>query len=81
MAKKHKRRAQARPQTPTPRSETAARSEVRPTVAPPPPPAQQVGDLAHEYRYVIGDLKRVGLLAAAMLALLVVLALIAQYAF
>ena len=40
-----------------------------------PEPAQPA-NLADEYRYVITDLKRIGLLAAAMFALLVVLALI-----
>jgi hypothetical protein len=31
-------------------------------------------DFAHEYRYVVGDLRRVAILAAAMFALLVILA-------
>ncbi len=33
-------------------------------------------DFASEYRYVLGDLKRIGMLAAAMFATLVVLALV-----
>ncbi|GEM_PF-1725399 len=32
-------------------------------------------DFAHEYRYVVGDLRRVAILAAAMFALLAILAL------
>ena len=36
-------------------------------------------ELAGEYRYVYSDLKRIAILAAAMFALLVVLALAAQY--
>lgn len=36
----------------------------------------QKADLAEEYRYVIVDLKRIAILAVAMLALLVVLALV-----
>jgi len=33
-------------------------------------------DLREEYRYVVADLKRIGIIAAAMLAVLVVLAFI-----
>jgi len=36
-------------------------------------------DLAEEYRYVYSDLRRLGILAAVMFALLVALALMAQY--
>ncbi len=39
-------------------------------------PAPQVSDLREEYRYVIADLKRIGIIAVAMLAVLVVLALL-----
>ncbi|NLS79896.1 MAG: hypothetical protein GXY76_21830 [Chloroflexi bacterium] len=46
-----------------------------PAVAAAPEPAQPA-NLAEEYHYVITDLKRIGLLAAAMFALLVVLALV-----
>ncbi len=38
--------------------------------------AQAQADFVEEYRYVITDLKRIGLLAAGMFGLLVVLALI-----
>ena len=38
--------------------------------------AEREVDLAEEYRYVITDLKRIAVLAAAMLALLVVLAIV-----
>jgi len=39
-------------------------------------PAPQVSDLREEYHYVITDLKRIGIIAVAMLAVLVVLALL-----
>jgi len=39
-------------------------------------PASATTDLREEYRYVIADLKRIGILAVAMLAVLVVLALL-----
>jgi hypothetical protein len=43
----------------------------------PTAPAQpQSVDLREEYRYVLADLKRIGIIAAAMLAVLVVLAFI-----
>ena len=39
------------------------------------PEAKKV-DFAKEYHYVLGDLKRIAILAAAMFALLVILALV-----
>ncbi len=39
-------------------------------------PAAQVTDLRDEYRYVIADLKRIGIIAVAMLAVLIALALL-----
>ncbi len=39
-------------------------------------PAPATTDLREEYRYVIADLKRIGVLAVMMLAVLVVLALL-----
>jgi hypothetical protein len=39
-------------------------------------PAVQVSDLREEYRYVITDLKRIGIIAVAMLAVLIALALL-----
>ncbi|NIV31625.1 MAG: hypothetical protein GWN58_19700 [Anaerolineae bacterium] len=38
--------------------------------------APKVSDLREEYRYVIADLKRIGIIAVAMLAVLIVLALV-----
>jgi hypothetical protein len=38
--------------------------------------APKVSDLREEYRYVIADLKRIGIIAVAMLAMLIVLALV-----
>jgi hypothetical protein len=39
-------------------------------------PGPQAPDLQEEYRYVVSDLKRIGLIAAAMLVVLVVLAFV-----
>jgi hypothetical protein len=39
-------------------------------------PESRVSDLREEYRYVIADLKRIGIIAVAMLAVLTVLALL-----
>ena len=39
-------------------------------------PAPQAPDLQDEYRYVIADLRRIGIIAMVMLALLVALALL-----
>lgn len=40
--------------------------------------ASKVVDLVSEYRYVLSDLKRLGILAAAMFVLLVILALVVR---
>jgi len=53
-------------------------------MAPAPGPAPAVKaktvvptvDFSHEYRYVISDLKRIGIIAASMLALLVILSFV-----
>lgn len=47
-----------------------------PRVAAPARPAPQSSDLEEEYRYVIADLKRIGVIAVAMLAVLIALALL-----
>jgi hypothetical protein len=39
-------------------------------------PKERVIDLSEEYRYVISDLKRIAILAGAMLALLIILSLL-----
>ena len=39
-------------------------------------PEPQGSDLREEYRYVITDLKRIGIIAVAMLAVLIILALL-----
>jgi chorismate synthase len=54
----------------------AARPTAQPTQA---AAAPSTADLANEYRYVLGDLRRVGILAASMFALLVAIALVAQF--
>ena len=46
------------------------------SVATPTQSRPQVADLREEYRYVIADLKRIGIIAVAMLVVLVVLALL-----
>ena len=82
MAKK--RAASRRPVTRRPDAPQAAASSA-PSVAPraaaiaktttTPVKAAPV-DFATEYRYVLGDLKHIGVLAAAMFAVLIVLALV-----
>ena len=47
-----------------------------PSVVAPARSVPQVADLREEYRYVIADLKRIGVIAVAMLAVLIVLALL-----
>ena len=44
--------------------------------AAPARPTSKVADLQQEYRYVITDLKRIGIIAVAMLAVLILLALL-----
>ncbi len=68
MAKKKSRKS-VQPRRP------AATRAAAPAAPVAPEPAQPA-NLAEEYHYVITDLKRIGLLAAAMFALLVVLALV-----
>jgi len=41
-----------------------------------PPALQQKSDLREEYHYVVADLKRIGVIALVMLAVLVALALL-----
>ena len=68
---------QVRPSVETPAAEAAAKQDAtratRVESAARDSAATSV-DFASEYRYVVGDLKRIGALAAAMFALLVVLA-------
>jgi hypothetical protein len=45
-------------------------------VSAPAAPVAQTTNLQEEYRYVIADLKRIGVIAVAMLAVLIVLALL-----
>jgi hypothetical protein len=47
---------------------------IAPTVAVQARPVVRTSDLREEYRYVITDLKRIGVIAAAMLVVLVALA-------
>ncbi len=49
--------------------------EVSEAVAVPVHSAPQAPDLGEEYRYVIADLKRIGVIALVMLAVLIVLAI------
>lgn len=61
----------AAPSTPSaaPRAVAMAKTATTPAKAAPV-------DFATEYRYVLGDLKHIGVLAAAMFATLIVLALV-----
>jgi len=45
-------------------------------VAAPARPVPDVSDLREEYHYVVADLKRIGIIAVAMLAILIALALL-----
>jgi len=47
-----------------------------PIVTTPVRHAPEVTDLREEYRYVIADLRRIGIIAVAMLAVLIALALL-----
>jgi len=84
MAKKSRR--SRKPMAPPPIARPAAPapppSEVRPQVAPPPyspglrpsaRPASRLADAREEYKYVVGDLKRIGLLAALIFSALIIL--------
>lgn len=56
-------------------AESAPAVEAKPTkLAAPQAPSGAAPDFGQEYEYVIGDLKRIGILAAGMLAGLVILA-------
>lgn len=53
---------------------TAAEVSDRARAAIQAQPASKEADLGEEYRYVIADLKRIGIIAVGMLAVLIVLA-------
>jgi len=74
--KTRKRQYQARPQSARPVASDVAGSSAAPVQAVVPKADTKTTALADEYRYVISDLKRIGITAAAMFAILVVLALI-----
>ena len=80
MAKKSRRvRKKGRPVRLSPSQMVQPRVDEMvdaPLVAAPARPAPQASDLQAEYRYVIADLKRIGVIAVAMLAVLIVLALL-----
>ena len=74
MAKKKRRSKRSKGQRKQSAARTAVSSGTRQT-----PRASKITTLAslkEEYRYVVGDLKRMGILAAAMFVLMVVLALV-----
>lgn len=93
MAKKSRRRRSkgraANRQAPAGvKRQPVAAVETRPvsTIERKPPDAQteraeasRASELAQEYHYVLSDLRRIGILAASMFALLVALALLVQY--
>ena len=68
MAKQSRRAAATRHRQQTVRARVPARTAEA--------PKPEVVDLKTEYHYVLADLKRFGILAVAMIALLVVLALV-----
>ncbi|MCR4405986.1 MAG: hypothetical protein NUW24_03555 [Anaerolineae bacterium] len=70
-----KRRVTTRVQAPAVQAPTAAAPTVQAAKQPAAPSPTTV-DFSKEYRYVIADLKRIGILAAAMMGLLVVLSFI-----
>ncbi|MFZ5916251.1 MAG: hypothetical protein ACOYZ7_04915 [Chloroflexota bacterium] len=70
-ARKTRRAKVRRSQTARPARPMAVAKEA--TVVEPEP---QSLSFAHEYQYVVGDLKRIFVLAAGMLALIMVLALV-----
>lgn len=90
MAKKNKRRLPRLSEAQRYQPQAGAIQTAAPTVMPSPRPAQPrrmppVFQAAHipteeelkeEYRYVITDLRRIGILALAMLAVLIVLAVV-----
>lgn len=77
MAKrKMKHRAQSRPLAPQQAATATGYTTFTRTET--ASPSRGV-NLAEEYHYVIGDLKRIGVLAAGLFALMVVLAVLAPY--
>jgi len=77
MAKRKGRGRQRRPASRSTRSSRPAATRATPKSAPTSsaPAASEAPDFAAEYRYVVSDLKRIGLLAAAMFTALIVLSL------
>jgi len=82
MAKKSKR-SRRRSTAPRQQAQSAQRAAMPSRQAPPEEDAPRVTerasggvDFAAEYRYVLSDLRRFGILAVAMFATLVVLALV-----
>lgn len=77
MAKSRQSRksAGARRKSTTPRPVSSVVTQSAPSQVSAPPLSKKV-DLVSEYHYVISDLKRLGVLAASMFVLLVVLALV-----
>jgi hypothetical protein len=71
-----KRRAAIKPQVPAVRPTTATAPAVQAARKPAAAPSPTVVDFSKEYRYVISDLKRIGILAAAIMGLLIVLSFI-----
>ena len=83
MAKRRRRRSAPRKSGQTRSAQMTRRvAEARPSSGEPdiagraPQSVSKEADFASEYRYVLGDLKRIAILAAGMFATLVVLALV-----
>lgn len=76
MTKKTKFRKKTRGRITSTTAKSIRTSASQARVAAPKKTEEMETTLAEEYRYVITDLKRIGILAAAMFGLLVVFALI-----
>jgi hypothetical protein len=80
MAKKTRRARSQTPRLPDEKmpaasAQVAAIAQRGEQPAAAPPPKKQI-DFSTEYRYVLGDLRKMGVIAAAMFAILIVLSLI-----
>jgi len=72
-----KKRSRKRSQYRKSSGRTTQKAKASGGAASAPPPAKQV-DFSTEYQYVVGDLRHIAILAAAMFATLIVLALVIQ---
>lgn len=79
MSKKARRRKSTRPRLSAAqliRPEEGAKAPAAPVPAPEPRGPKTLADLREEYPYVVADLRRIGLIALVMVALLIGLAVL-----